>query len=344
MKAIGFKKSLPISEADSLIELDLVQPIPTANDILVKIEAISVNPVDYKVRQNTNLLQPHDQPKILGWDAAGTVVAVGDKVDYFKLGDRVFYAGDITRQGSYAEFQLVDENLVGHLPESIPFLEAAAMPLTSLTAWEALFEKMKLDQEDTCSKSILIIGGAGGVGSVAIQLVKQMTGLHLITTASRLESKKWCKNMGADLVVDHRNLVGEMQQAGHEHVDFILNCVNTDDYWEIMSKLIKPEGHICCIAESKWALDLNMIRMKSVTLSWEYVFTKAIYITEGQNVQRNILNQLAGLMESKKIKSTLNCVYKKFCVETLKEVHRKMESGSSIGKTVIDFINIKSCT
>ncbi|KQM69529.1 NADPH:quinone reductase [Pedobacter sp. Leaf216] len=337
MKAIGFKTSLPIAENDSFIEFDT--PIPTAQgrDILVKIKAISINPVDFKIRQSGAKDTTLDTPKIIGWDASGTVEAVGDAVTLFKVGDEVYYAGDLTRSGSNAEYQLVDERIVGTKPTKLSDAEAAAMPLTALTAWESLYDRIRIDAEKDKGKSILIIGGAGGVGSIAIQLAKKISGLKVITTASRNETKEWCKAMGADLVVNHNNLIEEIRLAGYKEVDFVLDFVDLNSYWDAIVELIKPQGHIVSITGSATPIVLNKLKNKSVTFSWELMYTRSMYQTEDMEEQHRILNKMAALLDNGTLQATLKTTLKGFKVENLKEAHRLLESGKTIGKVVIEY-------
>jgi len=337
MKAIGIRKSYPIEHTDSFIEFNTEEPKPEDLDLLVRINAVSVNPVDFKVRQNAAKNKELEQPKILGWDAAGIVERVGNKVTKFKQGDEVFYAGEIDRPGCNAEFQLVNENIVGHKPRNISFQEAAAMPLTSLTAWECIFERLKIKENLGEKQDILILGGAGGVGSIAIQLLKKLTNLNVIATASRNETESWCKNMGADVVVNHKNLVEEMKAKGYEQVDYILNFSDTDMHWDAMADLIKPQGNICSIVETKNPVDLNKLKNKSVAFHWELMFTRAKFQTPDMYKQHEILERISVLLEEETIVSTLNKTFNGLNPETFKEVHRLQESGKSIGKNVISF-------
>jgi len=337
MKAIGFKTSLPITENESFIEFETPVPTPQGRDILVKIKAISVNPVDYKIRQNSTKDTILETPKVIGWDATGTVEAVGDAVTLFKVGDAVYYAGDLTRSGSNAEYQLVDERIVGTKPVQLNDAEAAAMPLTALTAWESLYDRIRIDAEKDKGKSILIIGGAGGVGSIAIQLAKRISGLKVITTASRNETKEWCKAMGADLVVNHTNLIEEIQAAGYQEVDFVLDFVDLNGYWDAIVELIKPQGHIVSITGSANPIALNKLKNKSVTFSWELMYTRSMYQTNDMEEQHRILNKLAALLDNGTLQTTLNTTLKGFTAANLKEAHRLLESGKTIGKVVIEY-------
>jgi len=336
MKAIGFTQSLDISDINSFFSFETDMSTPTGHDVLVKIEAISVNPVDYKIRQNSAKEAPLAQPKVIGWDAAGTVVAVGERVSLFKKGDTVYYAGDINRQGCNAEYQLVDERIVGRKPRSLSMAEAAALPLTTLTAWEMLFDRIRINQRDK-GKTILIIGGAGGVGSIAIQLAKKIAGLHVIATASRPESTAWCLQQGADAVVNPHQLRDEMMRLGIDGVDFILDLVDTGVYWDAMSQLIRPQGHIASITGSGSPIPLNKLKTKSVSFSWEYMFTRSFFQTDDMIRQHEILNEAAHLFDSLILNHTLCQTLDGFNVENLKKAHQQLESGTTIGKLVIRF-------
>lgn len=337
MKAIGFKTSLPIENPESFIEFETAKPIPGARDLLVKIDAISVNPVDFKVRQSSAKDTVLETPKIIGWDAVGIVQAVGEKVTLFEVGDLVYYAGDITKQGSNAEYQIIDERIVGRKPTSLSIQEAAVIPLTALTAWEILFDRIRISAEKDKGKSILIIGGAGGVGSIAIQLAKKIAGLTVIATASRPETIDWCKKQGADFVVDHKDLISSVREAGFEHVDFILDFVDTNAYWDIMVELIKPQGHIASITGSSEPIILNKLKSKSVSFSWELMYTRSMYQTEDMIEQHHILNKVADLLDEGILKTTLNVTLKGFTAENVKKAHELLESGKTIGKIAIKF-------
>lgn len=337
MKAIGFKTSLPISENESFIEFETPVPKPEGRDLLIKIKAISVNPVDFKIRQNSAKDTILETPKVIGWDAVGTVEAVGEGVSLFKTGDEVYYAGDLTRSGSNTEYQLIDERIVGLKPEKLTNAEAAAMPLTALTAWESLYDRIRISEQKDEGKSILIIGGAGGVGSIAIQLAKKISGLKVIATASRAETKDWCKAIGADVVVDHQNLVEDVHAAGLKEVDFILDFVDLNSYWDDVVELIKPQGHIVSITGSATPIALNKLKNKSATFSWELMYTRSMYQTDDMEQQHHILNELAKLFDNGTLKTTLNQTLKGFTVENIKEAHRLLESGKTIGKVVIEY-------
>ncbi|MEG2101988.1 MAG: zinc-binding alcohol dehydrogenase family protein [Flavobacterium sp.] len=335
MKAIGFKTSLAIAEKDSFIEFETSKPVPAPHDLLVKIDAISINPVDFKVRQSSAKDTVLENPKIIGWDAVGIVEAVGENVTLFKKGDEVYYAGDITKQGSNAEYQVIDERITGRKPKSLSIEEAAVIPLTGLTAWEILFDRIRINPEKDKGKSILIIGGAGGVGSIAIQLAKKIAGLTVIATASRPETVDWCKKQGADFVVDHKNLISSVRDAGFENVDFILDFVDTNLYWDLMVELIKPQGHIASITGSSDPVALNKLKNKSVSFSWELMYTRSMFQTEDMIEQHNILNKIADLLDAGILKTTLNETLIGLTADNLKKAHQLLESGKTIGKIAI---------
>lgn len=337
MKAIGFKTSLKIEEQESFIEFETSKPTPGAQDLLIKISAVSVNPVDFKIRQSAAKDTVLETPKIIGWDAVGVVEAVGENVKLFKVGDEVYYAGDLTKQGSNAEYQIVDERIVGRKPKSLSIEEAAAIPLTALTAWEILFDRIRISAEKDKGKSVLIIGGAGGVGSIAIQLAKKIAGLTVIATASRPETAAWCKEQGADFVVDHKNLVENVRQSGFEYVDFILDFVDINSYWDSVVELIKPQGHIASITGSAEPVVLNKLKSKSVSFSWELMYTRSMYQTDDIQEQHVILNKVADLLDQGILKHTLKETLNGFTVENFKKAHQQLESGTTIGKIAIKF-------
>ena len=336
MKAIGFKTSLPIREADSFVEFETEKPVPAGRQLLVKISAISVNPVDFKVRQNSAKDKVLDTPKVIGFDAVGIVEAVGEAVSLFKAGDPVYYAGDINKPGSNAEYQLVDERIVGRKPASLSDTEAAVIPLTALTAWELLFDRIRVNEKDK-GKSILIIGGAGGVGSIATQLAKQVAGLTVIATASRPETIAWSKSQGADHVVNHKDLVNEVRKAGFQQVDIILDLVDTSGYWDAMAELIKPQGRIASITGSQAPVALIKLKTKSVSFHWESMFTRSTFETDDMIEQHHILNEVSALLDNGKLKTTLNETLQGLSAENLKKAHQQLESGTTIGKLSIKY-------
>ncbi len=336
MKAIGFRTSLPITDENSFITFETAKPLANGRNLLVKIVAIAVNPVDFKVRQNSAKDKILETPKIIGWDAVGTVEAIGDQVSLFKVGDEVYYAGDINKDGSNAEYQLIDERIVGKKPKTLSVAEAAAMPLTVLTAWEILFDRLRINEKDK-GKSLLIIGGAGGVGSIAIQLAKKIAGLTVITTASRPETVAWCKVQGADHVVNHKDLLSEVRGAGFQYVDFILDFVDANFYWDQMAELIKPQGHIASITGSAEPVALNKLKNKSVSFSWELMFTRSNFETDDMIEQHHILNKVADLLDQGILKTTLKETLIGLSVANLKKAHQQLENGSTIGKIVIQY-------
>lgn len=337
MKAIGFKTSQLITAQDSFIEFETAKPIPGPNDLLVKINAISVNPVDFKIRQNSAVNTVLETPKIIGWDAVGIVEAIGESVNLFKVGDEVYYAGDITKQGSNAEYQIIDQRIVGRKPKALTNSEAAVMPLTGLTAWEILFDRIRINPEKDKGKIVLIIGGAGGVGSIAIQLAKKIAGLTVIATASRPETIAWSKKQGADYVVDHKDLISSVRELGFQHVDFILDFVDTNSYWDIMVELIKPQGHIASITGSSDPIALNKLKNKSASFSWELMYTRSMFQTDDMIEQHNILNKIADLLDNGTLQSTLNEKLSGLTSDNLKKAHQLLESGKTIGKIAIKF-------
>lgn len=335
MKAIGFTKHLSIDNPESLVDFETIKPTPKGHDLLVNTSAVSVNPVDVGVRKGGRAVLKH--PKIIGWDACGIVSEVGADVTLFKPGDRVFYAGSFIRSGSDSEYQLVDERIVGHAPKSLKDDQAAAMPLTSLTAYEALFEQLELtfDKDKNSGKSILIINGAGGVGSVASQLA-HLAGLTVISTASRPESIKWTKEHGADYVVNHReDLVKQVNDLGYKYVDYILELKDIDGHWRDMCKLIKPEGRIASITENHRPINLRLLTNKKAHFSWEWMYTKSYYHTDDMITQHEILDKIAEMLDDGQLKCTLTKSISPLNAKNLREAHKLVESGHMIGKVVV---------
>ena len=295
MNAIGLRTSLPIDDPESLFEFETAAPTPGPRDLLVRVRAVSVNPVDWKQRQRVAQGVTLPEPRILGYDASGVVEAVGPEVSLFRPDDEVFYAGSIQRQGTNAELHLVDERIVGKKPATLNDAEAAALPLTSLTAWEAIFDRLRIPEGGGGGKSLLIVGGAGGVGSIAIQIARQLTRLEIIATASRDESARWCRDLGADAIADHRDLVTSVRGLGRQHVDFILCTNDFEGHWRSLCELIGPQGSICSILGAK-QLDPGPLMGKSVTLAWELMFTRSSFATEDMGEQHRILDRVAELV------------------------------------------------
>ncbi|MBT8090769.1 MAG: zinc-binding alcohol dehydrogenase family protein [Gammaproteobacteria bacterium] len=332
MKAIGHTDACPIDAENALIEIEQDIPEPGPNDLLVEVRGISMNPVDVKVRA---LMKPEGGPRILGWDAAGVVTAVGSDVTRFQPGDEVFYAGELMRPGSNAEFQLVDERIVGRKPSSLDFTEAAGMPLTAITAWEILFDSFGLEEGAGVGDAILVIGGAGGVGSILIQLAKKLTGLEVIATASRPDTVEWVKKMGADHVVNHRKPLDAELKALGISPRFVAALTNTDQHIAAIVELIKPRGHIALIDDPE-ALDIKPLKFKAITLSWEFMFARPMFKTDDIDVQHQLLNRVADLLDDGTLRSTVNKHGGPLNVANLKAAHEFQESGKAIGKTVLD--------
>ncbi len=334
MKAIGLYNYLPIEDNNSLQDVEVAKPEVSGRDLLVAVKAISVNPVDTKIRAPKDEVET--TPRILGWDASGEVTAIGSEVEHYAVGDQVYYAGDITRPGSNSEFQLVDERIVGTKPASISFAEAAALPLTSITAWEALFDRLNISPHgDDAGKSILIIGGAGGVGSIAIQLASKIAKLNVIATASRDESRDWCLQRGANSVINHRkSLNEELAALGITYVDYILCLNNTDQHWEAMVEIIKPQGQICSIVETS-NVDLNLLKSKSASFVWEFMFTRSMYQTPDMIEQQQLLNKISELIDNGELVTTASNIIQPINAENLRKAHAMIEQGNSIGKVVL---------
>lgn len=335
MKAVGLTRYLPIEDAGALMDVELPTPAPDSRDLLVRVKAVSVNPVDTKVRSPKS--QVETTPKVLGYDAAGVVEAVGSDVNGFKAGDAVYYAGDVTRPGSNAEFQLVDERLVGHKPERMDFAEAAALPLTAITAWELLFDRMGYSMDrGGQDKTLLVIGGAGGVGSMAIQLAR-LAGFRVVATASRKDTQAWCRQLGADHVIDHRTaLTPQLQGLGIAHVDAAVNLADTDRYWTELGELLAPEGHVGLIVEPTGELRIgDPYKAKSIGIHWEMMFTRPRFRTADMWRQGWILGNVAVLVDSGQLRGTMRETLSPINASNLREAHRRLETGSTIGKLVV---------
>lgn len=334
MKAIGYKAASPVLNESSLEVVNLPTPIATGHDLLIEVNAVSVNPVDTKVRSSA---APKGDFKILGWDGVGIVKAVGDKVSLFSVGDRVYYAGDLVRDGSNAEYQLVDERIVGHAPKSLTDAQAAALPLTAITAWEMLFDRLGVSQgEQELGKSILIIGAAGGVGSILTQLAKQLTSLTVVGTASRQQSAQWLTELGVDHVIDHSKSMSEQLTAlPLNEFDYVVSLTNSGDHLEEVIKMIKPQGKYALIDDPK-EFNIMALKQKSISLHWEFMFTRSMFQTDDMNAQHKLLNQLATLVDKGVIKSTLGQHLGKISPENLIQAHQILESQTSRGKIVLE--------
>jgi len=336
MKAITFFKSLPVTDAECLVDIELERPSPGPRDLLVAVRAISVNPVDAKIRSGSGPRSPQDAGKVPGWDAAGVVEAVGEAVTGFKPGDEVYYAGSVDRSGSYAEFQVVDERLVGRKPASLGFAEAAALPLTTITAWELLFDRLKIHRSAGTAGSLLIIGGAGGVGSIAIQLARTLTGLTVIATASRPETQAWCRAMGAQHVIDHRQpLARQVKAIVPGGVSYVLGLTKTEEHYGEIIEAFAPQGALALIENVAAPLDINKLKPKSLSLHWEFMFTRARFETADMGEQGRLLSEVAGLVDAGLIKSTMKENLGLINAANLRRAHAQIESGATIGKIVL---------
>ena len=330
MKAVGLLKNLPVEDPESLIDLELPVPAPGPRDLLVKVEAVSVNPVDVWLRGEGD--QDGEPAKILGFDAAGTVVGTGGDTNLFSEGDEVFYAGSIDRPGTDSEYHLVDERIVGRKPSNLTNAEAAAVPLTAITAWEILFDRFRLTGDS--EGSILILGAAGGVGSMAIQLAKELTSLTVIATASRPESKEWAKKLGADQIVDHSlDLPAQIREVAPGGVNYVLSP-HSQGMAETFADLTAPFGHIAGI-DGPDTFDVNPLKEKSIAWHWELMFTRSSFETPDMVEQHRLLNNVAGLIENGKVVTTLTETLTPINAATLREAHEKVESGRMVGKIVV---------
>lgn len=332
MKAVAYQKAGPITSPEALVDIELDTPVAEGHDLLVRVQAISVNPVDTKIRKNVSA---ESGWRVLGWDAVGVVEAIGDKVTQFKVGDIVWYAGALNRQGSNSELQLVDERIVGHKPKNLEVTEAAALPLTAITAWEMLFDRLQVQKNAPENTTILVIGGAGGVGSITIQLLKQLTNLTIIATASRPETKEWVKQLGADYVLDHREpLAPQIKQLGLNAPLYVFSTTQTDQHLSDIVELIAPQGHFGLIDDPE-QLDIKPFKSKSVSVHWEFMFTRSMFQTADMQKQSELLNEVSKLVEEGKIKTTVTEVLSPINAENLKQIHQQIESGKTKGKIVL---------
>lgn len=334
MRAVAFNVPGPIDRPDALVDIDVPRPVPSARDLLVEVKAISVNPVDTKVRVRA-------QPKqgewtILGWDAAGIVAGTGPEVTRFSVGDPVFYAGDITRPGTNAEFHLVDERIVGHKPETLDWVEAAALPLTAITAWETLFDRLDVRRPVPGASAILIIGGAGGVGSIAVQLARQLTDLTVIATASRPETQAWVADLGAHHVLDHsRPLAEQIAAAGLTAPGFVFPTTHSDAHLPDITTLIAPQGRIALIDDPK-TLDILPLKRKAVSVHWEFMFARSMFATADMEQQAVLLDEVARLVDAGTLRTTVAERFGAITAANLHRAHALLESGRARGKIVLE--------
>jgi NADPH2:quinone reductase len=334
MRAVGYKRSLPIEQPESLLDLEIDKPAPQGRDLLVQVKAISVNPVDYKVRKRVD--PQGGEPKILGYDATGVVAAAGPGVTLFKPGDEVWYAGSIVRPGTNSEYHLVDERIVGRKPKTLGFAAAAALPLTSITAWEMLFDRFAVPRGGSEGKSLLIVGGAGGVGSIATQLARKLTKLTVISTASRPETQAWCKELGAHHVIDHSKPMAEqLKTAGHRFVDYIFGVTHSDQHFDTIADVIAPQGKFGLIDDPK-PFEFAKLKGKSASLHWEAMFTRSTFQTADMDAQHKLLNEVAGMVDAGTIRTTFAENLGTINATNLKRAHGMVESGRMRGKLVLE--------
>ncbi len=337
MKAVGYQASLPATDPQALVDIELPEPVASGRDILVQVHAVSVNPVDTKVRQRA---QPEPgQYKVLGWDAAGEVVAVGEEVTLFKPGDKVFYAGSLTRPGSNSELQLVDERIVGAMPDNLSFAQAAALPLTAITAWELLFDRLEIQQPGLKHPRpvLLVTGAAGGVGSVLIQLARQLTTVTVIATASRPESKQWVSELGAHYVLDHSQpLLPQLKALDLSCVSHVASLTHTDQHYGELVQLLAPQGKLALIDDPAAGIDIMPLKQKSISLHWEFMFTRAMFGTPDMQAQHQLLTDLSRLIQQGQIKTTLKQTLGTINAANLRQAHQLLESGTAIGKVVLE--------
>jgi NADPH2:quinone reductase len=334
MKAVGYKKPLPISDAESLMDIEVPTPSPSWRDLLVEVRAISVNPVDVKVRAST---EPNgDEYKILGWDAAGVVKEAGLETSLFKPGDEVYYAGSIARPGTNAEFHLVDERILGKKPRSLGFAQAAALPLTTITAWELIFDRFAVKPGKAVDTGrLLIIGGAGGVGSILIQLARKLTGFTVIATASRPETQQWCLDLGAHHVIDHRKAFAEQLRAiHHSEVEYVASLAATSAHYPGLVEVLAPQGHFGLI-DDPGSLDALPLKREAVSLHWEFMFTRSLFETQDMIAQHRLLNEVSELVDAGVIRTTFAESFGTINAANLKKAHALIESGRSRGKIVL---------
>ena len=335
MKAVAYYNSLPIHDPLALQDIELPEPVAGPRDLLVEVKAISVNPVDTKVRQN---VQPEaDAAIVLGWDVAGVVKAVGRDVSLFKVGDTVFYAGSIARAGANSERHVVDERIVGHMPKSLDFAQAAALPLTAITAWELLFERLGVTEGKTDEQqSLLIVGAAGGVGSILTQLARQLTALKVIGSASRAETKTWVRELGADVVVDHSQALSEeLKRHGINTVTHVASLTQTDQHLAQLVEALAPQGKLALIDDPK-SVDISLLKRKSLSLHWEFMYTRSLFETPDMIEQHKLLNRVAELIDAGILKTTLGEHFGVINAANLRRAHELLESGKAKGKIVLE--------
>ncbi len=335
MRAVGYRKSLPVNDAEALFDFETAKPEPRGRDIRVAVKAISANPVDFKVRKRA--APPEGETKILGYDAAGIVDAIGPDVTLFKAGDEVFYAGSILRQGTNSEFHLVDERIVGRKPASLSFAQAAALPLTSITAWELLFDRLgAVPGKSVDPRTLLITGGAGGVGSILIQLARRLTGLTVVATATRPESQQWCRDLGAHAVIDHgKPMLQQIEKLKVPPVALVASLTFTDQHYRAIAELMAPQGKFGLIDDPP-EFNVSAFKGKAISIHWESMFTRSSFQTPDMIGQHNLLNDVADLLDKGVLRTTLDQSFGTINAANLKRAHALLESGKSRGKIVLD--------
>lgn len=334
MKAVGFYTKGPIDRPDALVDIDLPAPVPGPRDLLVRVKAVSVNPVDTKVRARSD--PPAGTARVLGFDAAGVVEAIGPEVKLFEPGDAVFYAGDITRPGTNAELHAVDERIVGRKPASLDWTAAAALPLTAITAWETLFDRLDVARPVPGAHALLIIGAAGGVGSIAVQLAKALTDLPVIATAARPETQDWVRSLGADHVIDHRKpLASQVAAAGVGAPGFVFSTTHTGEHLPEIVQLIAPQGRLALIDDPQ-SFDIMPLKTKAISAHWEFMFARSMFQTADMQAQHALLNDVAKLVDAGRITSTVTDRLSPINAANLRTVHALIESGRARGKIVLE--------
>ena len=326
MHAIAAFEALPVEDHRSLVDVELPMPDHGPDDVLIRVEAVSVNPVDVKMRAAGGSA---DDPRVLGFDGAGVVEAIGDQVDELEPGDHVWWAGERGRAGANADYQLVDHRIVSRMPRGWSFADAAALPLTGLTALEAFHDHLVLDPDS--AGTLLMMGGAGGVGSIAIQLAKAKTLLRVLATATREASAAWAREMGADAVVDHRDLVASTLDAAPDGVDYVFSPFTSGNIGAF-AEVLRPFGHLVVIDSPDD--DIRPLKRKAISFHWESMFARTDHDVD-RSRQREMLAELAHLAETGDVRTTANERIEGFTAANLREAHRRVESSSMIGKVVV---------
>ena len=335
MKAIGYYRNLPVDDAQALVDLELPEPVPGARDLLVEVRAVSVNPVDTKVRRHA--APPPGEARVLGFDASGVVRAIGADVTLFKPGDAVYYAGSIARQGSNAQYQAVEERIVGRKPASLDHAHAAALPLTAITAWELLFDRLGVAQEGGAGQTLLVTGAAGGVGSILVQLARQLTRLTVIGTASRAETRAWVEALGAHHVIDHSRPLGdELARVDLQQVDYVASLTHTHEHYDAIVEALKPQGRLGLIDDPATPLDVMKLKRKALSLHWEMMFARPVFETPDMIEQHRLLDEVAALIDDGTLKTTFGEHYGTIDAANLRRAHALIESGKAKGKIVLE--------